>query len=93
MTLALQCEKHQGDKKAREIKSTFQVAAVSRPRWSVGRICDEGFTVKFLKNEAQVLKPDGTVVCRFKRQGGLYIARMSLRNPLYKSFQRQGTKA
>ena len=92
MTLALQCEKY-GGKKGREIKTTFQVAAVSRPLWSVGRICDEGFEVKLLKDEAQVLKKDGTVVCRFKRQGGLYIAKMSLRNPLYKSFQRQGTKA
>ena len=53
--------------------------------WSVGRICDEGFDVKFMKNEAHVMKKDGTVVCKFERRGGLYIAKMSQRNPLYKT--------
>ena len=93
MTLALQCEGTNG-KKGREIKTTFQVAKVSRPLWSVGRICDEGFGVKFMKDEALVLKKDGSIVCRFKRQGGLYVANMNLKNPLFKkSFQRQGAKA
>ena len=93
MTLALKAEGY-GKKKGREIQSTFQVAKVSRPLWSVGRICDEGFDVKFTKTEALVLKPDGTVVCRFERRGGLYIAKMSLRNPLFrKDFRRQGAKA
>ena len=67
---------------------------MSRPLWSVGRICDEGYDVKFMKDEALVMKPDGTVVCRFERRGGLYIANMSFRNPLYKKdFRRQGAKA
>ena len=92
MTLALQGERS-GQKKGREFKTTSQVATVSRPLWSVGRICDEGFDVKVMKDGAQILKKDGIVVCRFKRQGGLYIAKMSLRNPLYKGFQRQGAKA
>ena len=93
MTLALRAESC-GKKKGREIQSTFQVAKVSRPLWSVGRICDEGFDVRFTKTEALVLKPDGSVVCRFERRGGVYIAKMSLRNPLYrKDFRRQGAKA
>ena len=93
MTLALRGEGG-GSRKGREIKTTFQVATVSRPLWSVGRICDEGYDVKFMKDEALVMKKDGTVVCRFERRGGLYIAKMSLRNPLYKKdFRRQAPKA
>ena len=80
--------------KGREIRSTFQVAKVSRPLWSVGRICDEGFDVKFTKHAALIMNGDGRVVCRFERRGGLYIAKMSLGNPLFKmGFQRQGPKA
>ena len=42
-------------KKGRDITSTFQVAKVTRPLWSVGRICDEGFDVKFTNSEAYVV--------------------------------------
>ena len=38
--------KTQGDK-GREITTTFQVASVTRPLWSVARICDAGFKVTF----------------------------------------------
>ena len=69
--------KHAG----RDIKSTFQVASVTRPLRSVGRICDEGYDVKFTKSEAVVLNPQGKVICRFERRGGLYIAKLWLRRP------------
>ena len=46
-------------KKGRDIKSTFQVAKVIRPLWSVGRICDEGFEVKFTNTEAYVMTKEG----------------------------------
>ena len=36
-------------KEGMKIKSTFQTAKVTRPLWSVGKICDEGLEVKFNK--------------------------------------------
>ena len=80
-------------KKGRDIKSTFQVAKVIRPLWSVGRICDEGFEVKFTNTEAYVMTKEGKEVCKFNRRGGLYIAELGLKNPRKPSpvgFQRQG---
>ena len=80
--------------KNKEIRSTFQVADVTRPLWSVGRICDEGFAVTFDKNEALVKDAKGQVVCRFERRGGLYVSKLSLRNLAFKKgFRRQGAKA
>jgi hypothetical protein len=80
-----------GGAKGRVIRSTFQSAKVTRPLWSVGRICDEGFDVKFNKTEALILTKQGKVVCRFERRGGLYIARLQLRNPLFERFTGPGT--
>ena len=79
-------------KKGKDIKSTFQVAKVTRPLWSVGRICDEGFDVKFTNNEAYVMTKEGKEVCKFKRKGGLYVAELHLKSPVKtdQSFQRQG---
>ena len=78
-------------KKGRDIKTTFQVAKVTRPLWSVGRICDEGFEVKFTNNEAYVLTKEGKEVCKFKRKGGLYVAELHLKSASQSSFQRRGT--
>ena len=86
-TLALRAAAAQG-KKGRAIKSTFQVANVTRPLWSVGRICDAGLDVKFNKDYASVLTKEGKELCRFQRQGGLYLAKLSLRNPLFRDFHR-----
>ncbi len=80
-----------GGAKARVIRSTFQSAKVTRPLWSVGRICDEGFDVKFNRTEALILTKQGKVVCRFERRGGLYIARLQLKNPLFERFTGPGT--
>ena len=75
---------------AKTIKSTFQVAQVTRPLWSVGRICDEGFKVTFDDQKAEVTDKNGKVVCRFDRHGGLYLSRLRLKNPNFKrSFRRQ----
>ena len=64
------------------ITSTFQIADVTRPLMSVGKICDEGLSVVFTKNFALVKDKDDRVVCRFERQpGGLYVAKMRLRSP------------
>ena len=62
----------------KEIATTFQVASVTRPLWSVARICDAGFKVVFDPAGAEILDKNGKVMCRFKRVGNLYKARFDL---------------
>ena len=70
--------------------TTFQLAKVSRPLMSVGRLCDAGMDVLFKKDRADVLATDGSVILSFERQsGGLYVARLKLKRPS-PSFGRQG---
>ena len=72
------------------MSTTFQVAKVSRPLMSVGRLCDKGFDVLFRKDKADVLAPDNPVILSFERQhGGLYVAKLRLERPA-SSFGRQG---
>ena len=71
-------------KKGRDVKTTFQVAKVTRPLMSVSKICDAGMSMRFTAALAIVEDKNGKEVMRFRRQGGLYIARMKLRNPNYK---------
>ena len=63
------------------IKSTFQVAEISRPLMSVSRVCDMGMECRFKKDEALIVNSDGQTVARFARHGGLYIANMRLKPP------------
>ena len=74
------------------MSTTFQVAEVSRPLMSVGRLCDKGFDVLFKKDRADVLAPDNTVILSFERQhGGLYVAKLRLKRPTAPApFGRQG---
>jgi len=65
----------------RKIKSTFQVAEVTRPLMSVSRVCDQGLTCNFTDTHALVLDKAGKIVVKFERRGGLYIARMRLKPP------------
>ena len=66
------------------IQSVFQVANVTRPLMSVGRICDEGFHVDFQKEFAVVSDKSGREVLKFERQaGGLYVAKMKLKAPAF----------
>jgi hypothetical protein len=76
------------------INSTFQIAEVSRPLYSVSKICDSGATVKFDSPEAIVRNKNGRVLVKFERQGGLYVAEFSI-NPKAKaaSFTGQSHKA
>ena len=73
------------------ISSTFQVSKISKPLWSVRKLCDAGFRVEFDKNEAKVTKVStGKVVGSFPRSQGLYIGKMELKNPsTLQNFQRQ----
>jgi hypothetical protein len=54
------------------INSVFQVAQVSRPLYSVSKICDSGCDVTFNKTEGRVLK-NGKLIATFPRRGGLYV--------------------
>ena len=78
------------------IKSTFQVADVTRALYSVSKICDEGCVVTFDATEGVVTK-DGKVITRFKREGGLYVVEMLIEDAPGKSgetspFARQGAQ-
>ena len=74
-----------------EILSKFQVAGISKPLWSVGRICDAGYEVRFSKSGAQIVHPaSGKAVGNFERKNGLYMSTMKLRNPKSSTFARQG---
>ena len=74
--------------KGEEYVSCFQVAAVTRPLWSVGRICDKGYRAVFDDKEAKIIDKKGVTVCLFQRVGGLYLGTMRLRNPHFKDFRR-----
>ena len=70
-----------------KLKSCFQIARVTRPLMSVGKICDSGMKVELTDKTATVMAPDGTTVCVLTRKpGGLYICKMRLKQP----FPRQG---
>ena len=63
------------------VRSTFQLAEVSRPLMSVSRICDQGHSCLFTSEGAKVLDSSGNEICRFKRSNGLYVASMKLKAP------------
>ena len=66
----------------RDMQSVFQIAAVTRPLMSVGRICDEGHSITFNAVMAVVNGKDGSELCRFQRNAsGLYVAKLKLRSP------------
>ena len=64
------------------ISSTFQVSRISRPPWSVGKVCDAGYEVTFKKDGATIKHTaSGKSVGSFERKQGLYVGQMKLRNP------------
>ena len=68
------------------IKSIFQVAEITRPLMSVSRVCELGHKCVFDDEKAEVIAKDGTVLCTFRRKGGLDVAEMKLKAP--EGFQR-----
>ena len=77
----------------REISSTFQITAVTRPLWSVSQILDnlpEDHEAKFKRQTASIRRGDGTEIAQFTRKGGLYVCKLKLRNPKHAGFHRQG---
>ena len=70
--------------------SCFQIARVTRPLMSVGKMCDNGLTVTFDDKKAVVRDAKGMEVCVFERQpGGLYLGKFKLKAPS-PGFPRQG---
>ena len=67
-----------------DVQSTFQIAAVTRPLMSVGRICDEGHNITFDNICAVVRDKEGRELCRFHREplGGQYIAKLEVKSPV-----------
>ena len=66
----------------RDPSSIFQIAAVTRPLVSMGKICDEGHNTTFFAVHAVVREAGGAEICRSHRTpGGLYLTKMKLRNP------------
>ena len=66
-----------------DVQSIFQIAAVTRPLMSVGKICDEGHNMIFDNVSAVVRSKDRQELCRFHREsaGGLYVAKFRLKSP------------
>ena len=73
------------------IKSTFQASNISKPLWSVGKLCDAGFKVTFDKSAATVIQNStGKEVGKFPRSHGHYIGKLELKSPTSgQSFARQ----
>ena len=63
------------------LQSIFQVAEITRPLMSVSRICDQGLKAMFDHERAVITNKSGNVVAEFLRQGGLYVATMTLKRP------------
>jgi len=73
----------------RRVASTFQVAQVTRPLYSVSKLCDAGYKVEFEAHEARVIK-NNKVAHTFPREGGLYVAEMSVGDEPASTFVGQG---
>ena len=66
---------------ANAISSCFQIARVTRPLMSVGRICDGGSKVVFEEDKAVVFFREGKEICVFTRKPvGLYLCKLGLSN-------------
>ena len=69
-------------KQSGDISSIFQIAAVTRPLMSVGKICDEGHEIIFNAMMAVAKDSSGSEFCQFTRStGGLYVAKMKIKAP------------
>ena len=73
------------------LRSIFQIAKVTRPLMSVGKIRDNGMKVVFDDVSATVIdRKDDSVLCVFERKpGGLYTYKFRLKAPS-PGFARQG---
>ena len=63
------------------LATNFQVAEITRPLMSVGKICDQDLVCIFEKTHARIADQKGHTVARFERDGGLYTCTMRLKKP------------
>jgi len=71
------------------INSIFQIAHVSRPLYSVSRICDSGCEVTFNQSEGKVTK-NGKLIAVFPRRGGLYVGTLMVKPAQPKDHEKMG---
>ena len=72
------------------IKTTFQAADITKPLWSVSKICQAGYTVTFDANGAVIRHAaTGADVGTFSLRNGFYACDMKLKNP---AFTRPGSR-
>ena len=76
------------------VVTPFQIADITRPLLSVGKICERGdMAVMFTKDGAAVVDAregkEVTVVAKFHKRNGLYVATMDVHNPSHPGFTRQ----
>ena len=75
----------------KHIAQEVQVMEVTRPLHSISMVCDNDFDVVFTKTEGLVI-PAGLLdevlalvrkklVAKYKRKGGLYVAKMRVKDP------------
>ena len=68
-----------------ELEATVQITKITRPLLSVTQMTKNGdITVVCKRDEAVILSADHQVLAVFKRKGGLYVADMKVRNPMFK---------
>ena len=66
------------------IHFTFQAADITKPLWSVSKICQAGYTVMFDKAHAIIYHVEtGERVGVFPLRNGLYVGTMKLKNPTF----------
>ena len=68
------------------VKADFQIAGVTRPRWSVSLVLDSGLQVTFAVKSVSIPNQHGVKVCHFERKHGLHIATLQLENPAHEGF-------
>ena len=61
--------------------ATFQVADLTRPLMSVSQICEQGYRCIFEDSCARVVNKDDQTICKFEKEGQLYVAKMKLKAP------------
>jgi hypothetical protein len=79
-----------------ELRSTFQMARVTRALYSVSKMDDGGAEIRIKGGKAKVYKGEKHLMT-FGREGGLYTSVMKLRKPKMDSqspedFHRQGKR-
>ena len=80
-----------GNGSGHKVRTTMQVADVTRALWSVGVLCDAGLDPRFTAKHAKVFDSKGVEICHFTRKNGLYVTTVKLRNPEFQGFRRQGS--